>query len=201
MNPFKDIIVKQGKDGRYFILHWKYRFDPVTIAVAGLATQAYGQIQEGQAAAAQAKSEQNMANYNAALQEREAVATEQRTMLQQRRQAEEAARKMGTLRAGLGASGAVSTAGTALTLQMKQAAENDLENAMIGYQGREEAAALRSGAGLSRMEGDIAKQRGKSAKKASYIGAGTSLLTGFGNAYTPKTSAQKDAALAKKHGI
>jgi hypothetical protein len=185
MNPFKDVIYKQGSDGRYFQLHWRLRFGPALMVVGAL-VGAYGQVQAGQAAAVEGKSSRNMAEYNAALQEREAKQIEARTALQQRRQAEESERKMGTLRVGLGASGAVTTAGSPLMIQAQQASEFELENLMTGYEGREEATAARSGAALSRMEGKMAMQKGKAAKLAGYIGAGSTLLTGFGSAYTPK---------------
>jgi len=156
-----------------------------------------GQLQAGEAAAAQGESEQNMANYNAKLQERQAKSIEQQTMLQQRRQSEESARRMGTMRAGMGASGVVSTAGTALNLQGEQAAEDELENLLIGYEGSERATAARSQGQLDIMSGKIASQRGRSARTASRIGAGSSLLTGFGES----GGGNKDAYLARKHGI
>ena len=181
MNVFTDIIYKQGKDGRIFQLHWKYRFDPVTMAVVGTGMMAGGQIYSGMAASAEGKSAENMAKYNAAMDEREAKSIEARTKVQQRLQAEEAERRMGTLRAGLGASGAVTTAGSPLMIQTTQAVEDELANLMTGYTGREEATAARSGAALSRMEGKMARQRGKAGMYAGFIGAGSSLLTGFGD--------------------
>jgi len=83
MNIFTDIIYKQGKDGRIFQLHWKYRYAPALL-IASAAMSAYGQVQQGQAANAEGKSKQNMANYNAQLSEREANMTEQKTALQQK---------------------------------------------------------------------------------------------------------------------
>ena len=151
----------------------------VPLIIAGTGISAYGQIQAGQAAAAEGKSQQNLASYNAALQEREAKQVERKTAMEQRLQAEATDRAMGTTRANLGISGAISTEGSPLMLQAKMASEADLENITMGYEGREQATALRSGATLSRMEGKLANQRGKSARTASYIGAGSTLLSGF----------------------
>lgn len=137
--------------------------------LAGTAMSAYGQYQQGQAASAEAK-------YNAQLQEREARAIEQRTRLEQMREAEGAARRRGTMLAGLGASGAVTTAGAPLALLSEQANQDEMEQLMIGYQGREQAAASRSGAAMSRM-------KAKNARTAGTIGAGATLLHGFGTAY------------------
>ena len=151
------------------------------LMAAGTGLAAAGQIQAGRAAEVEGKSAQAIANYNAAVQEREAQAIEQRTGLEQRRQTEEAARAMSRMRAGFGAAGVVSTAGTPLQIQAKQASEFEMENLMIGYRGQTEAARARSAAEIERMGGRLAKERGKAAKRAGYIGAGATLLTGFGS--------------------
>ena len=183
MNVFEDIIYKQGKDGRIFQLHWKYRFDPVTmLVVGGTALSAAGQVQGGMAAAAEGKSQQNMANYNAALQEREAQQIEQKTALDQKKQAEAADRAMSTMKAGLGASGAVTSEGSPLMIQAAQASQFELDNMNIGFQGSEEALAARSQGQLDIMGGKIARQKGAAAKTAGFMGAGATLLSGFGAA-------------------
>lgn len=166
-----NVRYRQGKDGRVFILHPRYRFEPVSMGlmIGGSIMSAYGQYQQGQAASAEAK-------YNAQLQEREAQAIEQRTRLEQMREAEGAARRRGTMLAGLGASGAVTTAGAPLALLIEQARQDETEQLMIGYQGREQAAASRAGAAMSRM-------KAKNARTAGTIGAGATLLHGFGTAY------------------
>lgn len=146
----------------------------------GLGLTAVGQVQAGRAAAAEAESAQAIANYNAAVQEREATAIEQRTALEQRRQAEESARAMSRLRAGLGVAGVVPTAGTPLQIQAKQASEFEIENLMIGYRGMTEAERARSAAEMERLGGRLAIQRGRARERAGYIGAGATLLTGFG---------------------
>jgi len=147
--------------------------------VATMAMQAFSQIREGQAASVEGKSRQNIANYNAQVEEQKAKAIEQRTAMEQRRQAEEAARQQSTLEAGLGAAGAVSTAGAPLMLQAKQASESELKNLNIGYTGREEATAARTQGQLDIMGGKLARQRGKAEAKGQYIGAGATLLSGF----------------------
>ena len=139
----------------------------------------FGQIQAGQAAEVQAESARNIAEYNAAVARQEAKAIEQRTAIEQKQQAEEAARVQSALEAGLGASGAVTTAGAPLMLQAKQASESELENLMIGYRGRVKAGRARSQAKLDVMEGKVAEQRGKATARGKYIGAGATLLTGF----------------------
>ena len=80
----------------------------------------------------------------------------------------------------MGVAGAVPTAGAPLMLQAKQASESELENLMIGYTGRERAMAARTQAQLDIMGGKLARQRGRAEATGRYIGAGTTLLTGFG---------------------
>jgi hypothetical protein len=179
MSVFDEVIYRQGKDGRIFIFEHGKMHAPVIIMIAAAAISAQGQMEAGKAADAQAKSEQNMANYNAALGEREAKQTEAVTALQQKQQAEASDRAASTSKAGLGASGAVTTTGSPLLIQAEQASQNELQNLMIGYQGAEEATALRSGAALDVMGGKIARQRGSAAKTASYYGAGSTLLSSF----------------------
>lgn len=145
----------------------------------GLGLTALGEIQAGRAAAVEAESAQALANYNAAVQEREATAIEQRTALEQRRQAGEAARAMSRLRAGLGVAGVVPTAGTPLQIQARQASEFEIENLMIGFRGVTAAERARSAAEMERMGGRLAIQRGRVRERAAYIGAGATLLTGF----------------------
>ena len=152
----------------------------IPLMIAGTGLQAVGQIQAGKAAEVEAKSAQAIANYNAAVQEREAKAIEQRTGLEQRRQAEESARAMSRIQARLGVAGAVPTVGAPLMVQAKQASEFELENLMIGYRGQTEAARARSAAEIERMGGRLARQRGEARKRAAYIGAGETLLKGFG---------------------
>ena len=189
MNPFKTAILKEH-NGRVFVLHWKNRFDPVTLAVvaisAGAGMSAYGQYQAGEAA-------MDAAEYDAKIKEREAKAQEQRTRVEQSRAADAAARRMSSLEAGLNASGAVSTAGAPLEILGQQEAEYALDNLMIGYEGNTEQQRLRS-------EAKQIKYAGKTARYSSRIGAGSSLLSGFGMAAAMGGGAGKGAGMGKGGG-
>ena len=156
----------------------RYRFDPVTLLMVGTGVMAAGQIQQGRVAASEAQSAANLANYNAAVQEREAEAIRKKTRFDQIRHAEESARIQGALRTKLAGAGAV---GSGL-LEEEQFAELELERFLLGYEGEIEAERALSQAELDRMSGKLALQRGKAARQASYIGAGATLLTGFGTA-------------------
>ena len=169
MNPFKDTIVRQGASGRYYTLHWKNRFGPlaVPLMVAGIGMQAYGQYEAGQA-------EQDAANYNAKVLERQAQAREQKGLYDSRRQAEYASRQESSLRAGLGGAGAVMTEGSPLMIQSEQAEQNELDNLLIGYDSAIDAQTYRSQAEQQKYSGKIASRAGKTQ-------AFTTLLTGFGS--------------------
>jgi len=151
------------------------------LTAAGIGMQAFGMYQQGQAAAAQAKSQQVVAEYNARVAEQQAKATEQASLFESRRQAEEAERYQSSLRAGIGASGVVPTEGSPLLIEAQQAAESELENLMIGYEGQIGAGRARSQASLDRLQGSIYGQRAATASRSAMFGAGTSLLSGFAN--------------------
>lgn len=138
----------------------------VPALVAGIGLQAFGQYQAGEEASAVAK-------YNQQVKEREAQAAEQKATIASRKQAQAAARQMSTLRAQMGAAGAVSTAGAPLEIFGEQARQSTLENLEIGAEGTQTAARLRS-------EGVAIREQGRAQRRASRIGAGASLLTGFG---------------------
>lgn len=150
--------------------------------VGGTVMTAYAQSRAAEAEQVQYTGQQAMADYNAVIAEREALAIEARSLYEQQLQSQEAERYKSMMRAGLGASGVVSSAGTPLLIQSKQAAESELENLMIGFEGQTAASRARSQAKLYRMQSDIYGQQAKYALKAGKIRAGTTLLTGFGQA-------------------
>lgn len=147
----------------------------------GTGIGAMGMYQQGQVAAQQAKSAQNMANYNAQVQEQEARARRQKATFDQTRQAKHGARVKSALTAKLAKAGGLGSP-VALDLAAEQAEELELENLLIGYEGEVGARRAESQATLDRMSGKIARKRGKAAKTASYYQAGGTLLTGFGAA-------------------
>jgi hypothetical protein len=156
----------------------------VGIQVAGTVAAARGERYAGEAEAAQAQSQAALAQYNAQLQERQAQAIEQKTTYEQQKQAEEAARRMSALQAGLGGAGVVTTAGTPLLIAAKQTSEDELSNLMIGYEGRIQAGQARSATEMERYQSRMYQQQAKYAKQAGRMRAGTTLLTGFGRAGT-----------------
>ena len=134
------------------------------LGIGGAGLGAFGQWQAGQQA-------NKTAHYNARLKEQQAVLTEQAMATETTRSHEEARRLKATQESQYGSSGAVVSEGTPLLVLAEQAGlmEKDIlnqrRNRMIEAQG------LRSEAAMLRFDG-------KQAKRASNIGAVTTLLGG-----------------------
>ena len=153
-----------------------------SLIAVGTGLQATSMIMQGRAAKAQAEGEEAMAEYNRKVAEQDAKATELKSLYEQRRQLKFGRRVMGTLRARLGASGAMAEEGAPLALVTEQAEELALENALIGYEGQVMAGRYMSQAGIYGMQAETAGMRAGAAMPAAYVGAGATLLTGFGTA-------------------
>ena len=154
----------------------------IPLIIAGTTISAAGAIQAGRVAEAEGKSRQNIAEYNALVQEREAEAIRQQAGFESKRQAKRAARVKSTLTAELGAAGGLGSL-VAGDLAAEQAAELELENLLIGFGGEVAAGRAETQAELDRLQGKLYRRRGKAEKAASYYRAGGTLLTGFGTAY------------------
>ena len=150
----------------------------------GIGLLAAGQIYQGLAAKAQGESAQNLADYNAQLALREKAAIERRGKAESILQAKKASRQESSLRAKFGKAGVVAQAGVPLDILAEQAAESERENLLIGFDTQVAASQAQSQADLDILSGKIAKQKGKNAMTASMIGAGGTLLTGFGTSST-----------------
>lgn len=136
------------------------------------------------------ESAQNIANYNAAVAEQEAKAERIRAGFAQKRQAKKAAAIKSALEAKLGQAGGLGSP-VAADLAAEQAAELELENLLIGYEGETAARRAENQATLDRLRGKLAKQKGKAAGRAAnirfatqiatmpYGSEGKTLLTGF----------------------
>lgn len=137
-----------------------------------------GQTQQGRAVRADAQSQQNIANFNAQVQKREAAAKRQAAKFASKRQAEETARRKGSLEARLAAAGGLGSP-VAADLVAELASEQDLENLIIGFEGEVAATRAESQAELDIVSGKAAKQRGRAKRTGAFVKAGTTLLKGF----------------------
>ncbi len=120
------------------------------------------------------KSAQNIAEFNAAVEEQEAKAIKLRGAFAQKRQVKKATAIKSALEAKLGA-GLASP--VAADLIAEQAAELELENLLLGFEGEVLAQRALNQAELDRLSGKLAKQRGKAAGRAANIRFGTQLAT------------------------
>ena len=125
---------------------------------------------------AEGKSAQNIANFNAAVALQEAEAQRAKAGFAQKRQAKRGVQIKSALIAKLGAAGGIGSA-VAADLAAEQAAELELENLLIGFEGEILAGRAESQAELDVLQGKIAKQRGKTAGRAANIRFGTQLAT------------------------
>lgn len=149
------------------------------LTAGGIGLKALGQVRAGQAADVEAQAAADQAEFNAKVQEQEAKAQRQKAEFEQRRQHRRAKRAEGTLIARLGLGGGLeSQAGEAILAE--QASESELENLMLGYEGEVLATRAESQAALDRTQAGISRKRGKTLARAGRIGAGATLLTGFG---------------------
>ena len=128
---------------------------------------------------AEGKSAQNIAEYNAKVAEQQAEAELAAGAFKQIRQAKKGERIKSSLIADIGGAGGVPGTGTGLLLESEQADELELENLLIGYESEVSARRSESQATLDRLQGRLAKMRGKNLARAANVQFGTQLLTGF----------------------
>lgn len=148
----------------------------------------YESLSGAKALRVQGKSAQNIANYQAAVAEQEAAAVRAKAKFDQIRQAKKAERIKGAMEAGIAKAGGIGSP-VAGDLSAEQAAELELENLLIGYEGEVGAGRAESQAELDRLQGRLTRQQAKGAARAANIGFGMQVaqlgLTGFGG--TKKT--------------
>jgi hypothetical protein len=142
---------------------------PIALAVAGTAMSAFGQIQ-------QAQRQKAMAEANANLAEQDAAQKQQAAKEEAYKISKERARTLGTQATQYGASGVSLSSGTPLDVLANTAAEYERDITYAGLHGDQ---ARRRG----EAEAEIYRFGGEQAATAGWIGAGSTLLTGFGKAY------------------
>jgi hypothetical protein len=144
-------------------------------AVLGMA----GSIASGYFGALEAKNQAKIALYNSRVEEQAARTAELVGEYKSRQQAEASARQQSSLEAGLGTSGAVTTVGSPLLIQAKQASENELSNLMIGYETQIEAEQHRNQAKLDLLQMKILRKSAKYKMIAGFMGAGGYAAQGY----------------------
>jgi len=167
----------------------------LVLSAAGTGLAAAGQMQAG-------KSAEDQAEFNAATARNEATATRQKARFDRARQAKEGSRIKGALAARAAKSGARTDVGSPVLVAAEQAAELELDNLLIGFEGETMARKHESQARIDEFGGSVSKQ-------ASRIGAGSTMLQGFGSAMSmggggkgkvPKAKTRSSAAKSY-HGV
>lgn len=122
------------------------------------------------------RSAQNLADFNAAVAEQQAEAERKRAAFAQKRQAKKGAQVKSALTAKIAAAGGLGSP-VAADLTAEQAAELDLESALIAFEGEVRARRAETQAEIDRLSGRVARQRGKAGARAASIAFGTQLAT------------------------
>lgn len=136
------------------------------IMVAGAALSAYGAVQSAQA-------QKTAAQYNAALNERNATIAHQQAEADAQMQERRARQVHGSIVAGYGAAGVEGESMLdVLSMSAQQAA---LDESTIRYRGNLKAMGYHDNAALDRMAGETAERQG-------YLNAASSFLMGMGQA-------------------
>lgn len=148
------------------------------IAAGATAAKTYGSYMQGVAQSDAERAQARIADYNASVAEQDARVIEAKTRFDQLRQLQRGRQIMGTLRARLGASGAMVDEGAGYEIQADQAFELALENALIGRTGQTQASRVRSQATGYRLNAAYSRMRAKNAGRAGLLNAGADLLGG-----------------------
>lgn len=135
--------------------------------LAGAAVSAYGAVQ-------QANAQKTAAQFNASLNERNAVVATQQADAEAARIQRESGRVQGRMAAGFGASG-LTLEGSALDALGDSAAMAQLDIETVKYRGRLQAMGYHDSATLDRISGKTAEEQG-------YLRAASEVLTGVGRA-------------------
>jgi len=179
---------------------------PLPLAAIAIGAQAGANVLGGFFGSNQKKNEAAVAKYNAAVMRNQAESIRMRTKFQQERTAEESARIEGELRASIGGSGIVSTQGAPLLALALQKSEADLQNYLIGYEGRIEEQQTLNKALEFDMQKQFARIGARQAMFGGFLSAGATALQGWaslpkttgstiGGGYTAKYNAEQAAAM------
>lgn len=152
------------------------------LLIAGTAVSTYGMIQQGRAAEAQAKSEQEILDYNAAQKVKEAEEIRAAAQEEARKFAKEGRRFRGTQRVAIARAGVLSTVGTPALLLEETAQELEADRLAILEQGFLRGEFAESEAFGLRFQGVSARARGVNIRRGSQLAAAGTLLTGIGTA-------------------
>lgn len=160
--------------------------------VAGTAMGGYSAIESGRAAKADGAAQKKWDDYNAEVSRRNAAATEAAADYETTQQRRQVKQLKGAQRAAFAKSG-TTMEGSPLMIAEDTAAQTELDIMMARRNSMIESQQYQSQAVLDNMSGKMAANRGKMAQRGSYWQAGSTILTGVGNAGYAKYSMKKGA--------
>lgn len=153
--------------------------DPVTgLVIASTLLSAAGSIQQGNAANAAGKYNNQVAQMNAAISEKRAFDAVERGKIAEQQKRREVAAISGKQQAAMAANGVDITFGSPLDTLVDTAIQGELDALTIRSNAYREEYDYRVQASNQRAQGELQRMQGKAAKTAGYIGAGSTILGG-----------------------
>ncbi len=149
-----------------------------TLKTAGVGLGVIGAVTQGRADQARLRSEENIDRFNAQVQLREKTAIKQKAVFESKRAARTASRREAEQTVATAKKG-IAGSPVAPDLAAAQAAEDELEQLLIAFEGEIGARRAQAQADIDLTAAGITRQKRKSAKAASRIKIGRTLLTGF----------------------
>lgn len=145
---------------------------------AATAVSAYSSIQQGKAANAQAEYQAQVSKNNQVMANYQAEDALRRGKLEERRQRLRTERLKGEQRAAFASNNVALDQGSPLDVLEQTAGEGELDALIIRHNAEREAIARRFQGQNYGAEAEMSLLQGKAAKKAGYIGAASSVLSG-----------------------
>lgn len=161
--------------------------EPTTIALALTAVSgvvaAGGTIMQGQAQAKQAKYQSAVEANNSVIAGWQATDAQQRGQIEEQRQRLATAKLRGSQRAAFGSNGVEIDSGSPLDILMDTSQLGELDALTIRSNAEREAYGLRTQQSNLTAQSSLTSMAGRSATTASYVGAGSTLLSTAATAY------------------
>ena len=157
-------------------------FVPIAIMVASAAMSAYGAMSASKAQAASYKSQQQAANYNATVNQQNAMAAEAAGSANELAERRLNDQRMGVLRARAAESGGGFT-GTNVGALDQAAANMELDALNTRYRGTMQARGMLAQANLNEFQANVAGQNAGYATESGYFNAASGILSSAANYY------------------
>jgi hypothetical protein len=153
-------------------------------AVAAAVASAYGAYSSGQAQKANAQAQAQAADYNAEVQAQNAQVARTNAGAQEDALRQKQRLQLARGRAAAVQSGFDSSTGSLDLLQQQSADRAEVDAQMIRYEGELQARGYIAQSTLDRYGGEVSRMNATLANRASYVGAGTSLLQSAARYYS-----------------